>query len=119
MDKANGWCRLRNVDRGTETATSLASFYKTQRPIGYRPFDEPLRETASRWNQPIGKQEVALARPWKVYSPRAIGITFYGVLSEFVEHTSTPVMHSTRRHWIRPPQLRLLGESHRSQRYDG
>lgn len=93
------WCTLRNFDRGIVTATRLASVYTAQLPIGYRAFDGSCLATASKWNQPIGRQVKAPARPCKVYAPRAIGITLYEVLTDFVDHTLTAVAHFTREAW--------------------
>lgn len=95
MAMVKNGCRHRNVDRGIETSTSLASIHKTQRPTDYRPFDGPCLETASNSNKPIGKQVKPQNRPWNVYSPRATGITFYDVLTELAEHIVTAITNLT------------------------
>lgn len=99
MERVIAWCRDRKFDSGIEMSTNLASAYRTHRPFEYRCFDGELQDIASTRNKPIGNQDLAPDRPWKVHSPRAVRITIYEVLTGVVGHNIIALTQITRDTW--------------------
>lgn len=84
------WCQYRNIRKGIDGPCPVASFYSFQRPPphAYHGIDEDVRDTATRWNTGLSQLiDSPPMRPWSVVSPRALGCTFFEVLSEYIDHT--------------------------------